>query len=493
MKNLVEKIFRFADKTPSAIAIENLQSGESWTYEQLREKIQSSRQQLKDKKIYQKKILILERPTPNLIVKILALMAEGNCICSLDPSLEFAQARESLKDLPFDYYLTSWQGLFYSFFIDSLQKAARLQISNQVCRSTKQDSELYSWQDLDIAFLSLTSGTTGPTKIVPITFANLQSRQELAHRYLPPVSPDVHLAGYLLSHLQNLTEGATCIFTRYQSNWTELATSLDEKITRISGPPGDLIDFSIEAQKYNKQYPKVQNVILGGAPLSDIQLMGLQRTFPNSKITVIYGSTECEPISKNDYAPSSAFNISGYKVGAPVSELEIKIQPCSLDLRLPTRYKKISSEGQLGELWLCGPQVVAKYLNSDRDEKLNKVTANGKTWHRTGDLVYQNSKQEITLIGRTADLIPLADQYLPSLCLENHFEEQLGAHRVVAKKMNSQIYILIQMPDHLPFHREKAFQVLKDWGLESAILKQVDSFPVDRRHRWKIQRSKINL
>lgn len=493
MKNLVEKIFQFAKKTPNAIAIENLHTCEVLTYEQLRIKIEIARQQLKNKKIYQKKILILERPTPNLIVKILALMAEGNCICSLDPSLEFKQIQNSLKDLPFDYYLTSWQGVFYSLLFGALNKAARLQLSNQACSSTEKFTELYSWQDSEIAFLSLTSGTTGPTKIVPITFANLKSRQELAHRYLPAANPDVHLAGYLLSHLQNLTEGAVCLFTEYQSSWAELATTLNEKVTRVSGPPGDLIEFSIEAHKYYKQYPNVQSVLLGGAPLSDTQLMGLQRTFPNSKITVIYGSTECEPISKKDYAPTSAQNISGYKVGAPVSELEIKIEPCVQALFLPSKNKKLISEGVLGELWLSGPQVVSKYLNSDRDEKHNKIAINNKTWHRTGDLVYQDRQQELTLLGRTADLIQYAGRNLPNLSLENDFEEQLCAHRVVAKNINTQLYILIQMPDHRPFEREKAFRLLKEWRIESAIMKQVDSFPVDRRHRWKIQRSKINL
>ncbi|HEY3254869.1 MAG TPA: non-ribosomal peptide synthetase, partial [Polyangiaceae bacterium] len=96
-------------------------------------------------------------------------------------------------------------------------------------------------------------------------------------------------------------------------------------------------------------------------------------------------------------APGTAREVVG--VGTPIDGLQVLI----VDPESATQ----SAEGQVGEIWLAGPNVVAGYWNADADAEAPfqaRLSGGGERFLRTGDLGFIH-EGELFITGRRKELI----------------------------------------------------------------------------------------
>jgi long-chain acyl-CoA synthetase len=103
-----------------------------------------------------------------------------------------------------------------------------------------------------------------------------------------------------------------------------------------------------------------------------------------------YGLTEASPAVCINPLIQESFNGS---VGLPLPETEIKF----VDEKGET-----VAVGELGELWVRGPQVMKGYWNQN-EETADVLTSDG--WLKTGDIGYQNESSYVYLVDRKKDMI----------------------------------------------------------------------------------------
>lgn len=326
----------------------------------------------------------------------------------------------------------------------------------------------------DDLLLTLTSGTTGKPKIITRSFHTLKHQQSLSCKYLPYLKNDIHLSLYGVAVLQSLIHGSTTLYSNNQSP-ENLVSLIDKyKVTRLSAPPGILTQLLEFIQFQKIQLHNVECILTGGAPIPRWLCQNILNLFPKAELFIVYGSTECEPISRKKVTKSTLQDQNhGYNVGRIIEELSL--------------YKKSFAHFQnksIFEIHLKGP---------------NCANTNASGYLETGDLAYENGVGELILIGRKNDHL-----HFPFLgLLEEHLESHPMIRRVACiSTSQSKLNIYIELASKHNQHLDKKSlqkeidKILSNepyhLSLNSINIHFYKKIPVDARHGWKIQRHLLN-
>jgi acyl-CoA synthetase (AMP-forming)/AMP-acid ligase II len=482
IKNLADRFFYWAKKKPNATAIryQDHQGKESSsTFLELLQKVDSCRQHLRDNGFKPgQKILVLFPLSVEFIVFILAIIAEGLVPVLLDPRLSSKHWMASLKKSQivaifsfnkffhlrwiqwtlFKYHL--WSLDSSSFKVKSFKSFFEMSPENSFNKPTptfKFKSEMDS-------MITLTSGTTGQPKVIHRKFGILKAQQDLSLHYIPKLNPDIHLPLYGVSVLVSILQGSeTYIASNFEPG--DLALQLEtNQITRLSGPPGTIEKIAEELIIKNKVIPTVQNILIGGAPLPKWLIKKLKNPFPNATINIIYGSTECEPIASVNANYYLDTDLPGYCVGFPIQEI-------SIHQSNPFLYNGQS----IFEIDIEGPNV--------------SIQENQKC-HHTGDLGYFDSNNNLWLVGRKAEMI----QHHPVGMIESKLEEFNLVKRAALVEKVKQIHCFIETENLSNLNLALKTEInsfLTQFDFKNVKIHFVEKIPVDPRHDWKIDRSKL--
>ncbi|MGW5422563.1 alpha/beta fold hydrolase [Streptomyces sp. NPDC003943] len=266
----------------------------------------------------------------------------------------------------------------------------------------------------DTALLVLTSGSTGNSKAVRLTHANLlasMAGKNSAHRIgaddisLNWVSFD-HVAALLECHLLPLSVGATQLHVQAT---VVLGEPLDflRLISRygvtMTFTPNFLLGLlNASADRLTENGPvdlsKLRHIISGGEAV--VRTTGetfLERFAPyglkGDTVWPAFGMTEtCAGSIYSREFPLSDQGQEFANLGRPVDGLRIRVAD-ELDRPL--------GEGEVGELQLIGPMITPGYHNNEQATK-EAFTADG--WFRSGDLG-RIDEGRLTLVGRSKDSI----------------------------------------------------------------------------------------
>ena len=253
------------------------------------------------------------------------------------------------------------------------------------------------------------------------------------------------------------------------------------KVTRISAPPGYLNEL---CNRSEKPLLNINKVITGGAPVDKGLAKKVLEKFPNADSNVVYGSTEAEPIAFKDLKSIAHIETDGFLVGKPIDEIKVlisnpdtkNIEPCDI-----------------GEILISGNHVVQRYINSDLDNKEFKIKdSNGLVWHRTGDIGYLNTQNEIILLGRKSHSVKSKKGEQFSLNLENSFNNSLPAGaRCALVQHNAKTILFIEHDENSEIHKiAKSF--MSEYFNEFKI-NFIKKIPVDFRHHWKINYNSLKM
>ena len=274
-----------------------------------------------------------------------------------------------------------------------------------------------------VASLIYTSGTTGLPKGVMLTHHNLLFVAAVSAE-IRSLSPDDRLYGVLpMSHavglsvvlLGSLLSGSTLYLAPRFDPVAALATFEKEKLSVVLGAPGMfslLADYAKLKGLKSLSFPALRIISSSGAPLQPALKSQVESLF-GMVLYNGYGVTECSP------------NISQAVVGEHRTDTSVgKVLP-GVEVQLVAPDLKPVAEGDVGELWVRGPNVMKGYYHAP-EETAAAINADG--WFNTRDLARLQDGY-LFIVGRTKELIVrFGENVYPA-----EVEAVLNAHPAVAR------------------------------------------------------------
>ena len=257
-----------------------------------------------------------------------------------------------------------------------------------------------------VAALIYTSGTTGLPKGVMLTHRGLLFVAEVSARIrsltsedrLLGVLPMSHAVGLSVVLLGALLHGATVeLMPRFDPVAVSKALEAG-RLTVVLGAPA-MFSLFLEYAKMkgirSAKYPGLRIISSSGAPLHVPLKLEIENLF-GLVLHNGYGVTECSP------------NIAQARIEGPGQRVEAHGQYLSVghvfpgvEVRLVGTDGQPVSEGEVGELWVRGPNVMQGYYRAP-EETASAINAEG--WFNTRDLA-QLKDGKLYIVGRTKELI----------------------------------------------------------------------------------------
>ena len=250
-----------------------------------------------------------------------------------------------------------------------------------------------------VAALIYTSGTTGLPKGVMLTHRNLlfvaavsaKIRSLTSDDRLYGVLPMSHAVGLSVVLLGSLLSGATLFLSARFDPVAALATLEKQQLTVVLGAPGMfslLADYAKLKGLKSLKFPALRIISSSGAPLQPTVKTQVESLF-SMVLHNGYGVTECSP------------NIAQAKVGEYRTDTSVgQILP-GVEVRLVGSDQQPVADGEVGELWVRGPNVMKGYYHAPEE---TAAAINAEGWFNTRDLARLENGY-LFIVGRTKELI----------------------------------------------------------------------------------------
>ena len=352
------------------------------------------------------------------------------------------------------------------------------------------------------ALVSFTSGSTGDPKAALRTHGFLRAQHRAIEENLQLAPREVELVSLPVFVLANLASRVTSVIPAVDLRRPDAVRAaplvgqlLRHRVTRTAAAPSfyeRLIDYCEQQQV---TLPGLTKVLTGGGPVSPRLLHQLQRVAPHASITVVYGSTEAEPISRISLGEMQAEDLSdmqsgrGLLAGRPVPGLQLRIVPDQWGRRMgPFAEREFARlcqpAGCSGEIVVSGRHVLSGYLHGGGEDE-NKFRVGEDCWHRTGDAGYLDAAGRLWLLGRCAARLDDRRGALYPLGVESAALRYDYIRRAALTAHRGQRVLVIELkrrvvePDFGSLLKSLAFA-----GVDS--IRIVKRLPVDKRHHAKV-------
>ena len=253
-----------------------------------------------------------------------------------------------------------------------------------------------------IAFLTYTSGTTGPPKGAMTTHRNVVFNAQTYRDWVGLDSDDVilgvaplfHITG-LVGHIAvSLLTGAPLILMGRMDSTETIRTIEEQRTTFTVGSITVFIALMNVPDVQSDSLASLTKIYSGGAPIPPSTIRAFEEKFGHY-IHNIYGLTETT-------SPSHGVPIG---VRAPVDETtgatSVGVPVYDTVVRIVDENGDDLPPGEIGEIVTAGPQVVAGYWN--KPDATAKDLPNGVL--RTGDVGYMDSDGWFYIVDRKKDQI----------------------------------------------------------------------------------------
>ena len=270
--------------------------------------------------------------------------------------------------------------------------------------------DLHPDDDMTIFY---TSGTTGKPKGALGTHRNVSTnlmssllggaRSFMRRGEMPPTpSPDDPQRSMLISvplfHatgcysvLVPIVAGGGKLVMMYKWDVEQALPIMErEKVAAFGGVPAIAWQV-LESPNFEKyDLSSVESVAYGGAPASPELVRRIKETFPAVQPGQGYGLTETSAITTQNSAEDYMNRPDSAGVAVPVCDLKV-VDADGNDL----------PRGEVGELWIKGPNVVKGYWN--KPEATADTFVDG--WLKSGDLVRMDEEGFVYILDRAKDML----------------------------------------------------------------------------------------
>jgi acyl-CoA synthetase (AMP-forming)/AMP-acid ligase II len=372
----------------------------------------------------------------------------------------------------------------------------------------------------DLALVAFTSGATGKPKGVEFTHSNIEAQLEIfaTDFGLGGASPDNPLLDLPLLPIFSLFTLALGVGSVYAPLDPAKPLSLDparivhiirdQRINFSFGSPTLWNKISEYCVRSATRLETLQRVFMAGAPVPINTLARLADLLPNGMAYTPYGATEALPVTLLSAAeildrrqrgvlelPAKGGEVGTY-VGHPVSGVELIVAGVSEQGELTG-----CAPFEIGEVLVTGRNISVAYLNNPSATMRAKVQANGKLWHRLGDLGYLDTDGGLYFCGRQVHAIVAPERTLYSIPVERIFNTDPRVRRSALIAVGGKPGLVVEPhPESWPESAADEQMLLNDIakigssspltaGIQQFYLCQ--NFPVDARHNAKIFRDKL--
>ena len=279
----------------------------------------------------------------------------------------------------------------------------------------------------DTVLQMYTSGTTGLPKGVLTTHANLAAAVAASPGWafdestvsLTPL-PMFHVGGIAWAYLGLCNGGTTILVTEFDP--VAVLDLLErQRVTNAVMVPTILQMLCAVPGAAERDYSALRSIAYGASPITTTVLKASLRTF-GCPLFGVYGLTETTggviQLAPEDHDPDGPREHLLRSAGKPQPWIEMRV--------VSPRTEAECRPGEVGEVWLRGPNVMAGYFNRPQ-ETAAAITPDG--WLRTGDGGYVDEEGFLFLTDRIKDMVVSGGENVYPV----EVEEVLSQHRGVAE------------------------------------------------------------
>ena len=300
----------------------------------------------------------------------------------------------------------------------------------------------------DVAFLTYTSGTTGPPKGAMTTHRNVVFNAQTYRDWIGigdrdvilGVAPLFHITGSIGHVALSLLTGAPVVLTYRFDPAVAIETIRDERVTFTVGSITVFIALMNAPNAEKDALATLTKIYSGGAPIPPSTVTAFEAAF-GQYIHNIYGLTETT-------SPSHAVPLHA---AAPVDEasgaLSVGVPVYNTVVRIVAEDNQDLPPGEVGELVTEGPQVVAGYWN--KPEETARALPGGAL--HTGDVGYMDADGWFYIVDRKKDQINVGGYKV----WPREIEDVLYEHKAVREAA------VVGVPDPYRGETVKAYVSLK--------------------------------
>ncbi|RJP94857.1 MAG: long-chain fatty acid--CoA ligase [Desulfobacteraceae bacterium] len=248
--------------------------------------------------------------------------------------------------------------------------------------------------------LLYTGGTTGVSKGVMLTHANLSSNVQQFIAWFPDFKkgeeslvgnfPVFHSAGFTAIQNFSLWQAFEIILVPRPEPAINIEILKKYKPTFLPGVPTIFVGLLAEPEFRKLDFSSIKGFFSGAAPLAADTIRDLKE-LTGADMCEVYGSTENSPIVS--VTPWGG-KIKPGTVGCPVPDTDVKI------VDIETGEKEMPA-GETGEIIIKGPQIMKGYYK--KPEETAKVLKDG--WFYSGDIGRFDEDGYLTIVDRKKDMI----------------------------------------------------------------------------------------
>jgi 4-coumarate--CoA ligase len=294
--------------------------------------------------------------------------------------------------------------------------------------------------DTDLAFLAYSSGTTGLPKGVMLTHTNIVSDLLMIQgsvgkwysssedKFLG-VLPFFHIYGLTGLVHQMLHRGIEVLVMPAFTLEVFLRAVQEHKITFIYVAPPVIVRLARDEMVGKYDLSSVKMITSGAAPLTK-ELVDTVYKRLKIKINQAYGLSETSPMTHTQ--PWDEWYSSVGSVGKMFPNMTAKY--------MSAEGKELGA-GEIGELWLAGPNVFKGYWKNESATK-ESITEDG--FFRTGDVGFQDEKHNFYITDRVKELIKykgfqVAPAELEGKLMENEMVDDTAVIGVQDEEMHTEV------------------------------------------------------
>ncbi|MFG2650619.1 alpha/beta fold hydrolase [Streptomyces sp. NPDC048436] len=374
----------------------------------------------------------------------------------------------------------------------------------------------------DLALLMLTSGSTGSSKAVRLTHANLLAAQAGKAGALDLGPDDTSLNWISADHIAAIEAHLLPMFNGADQVMTTPATVLADPVeflrmlvthqVRVTFTPNFLfgqINQALAQRPVPRQeldLSHVRHIISGGEATVTATVRAFLDTLARNGlrgdvIVPAFGMTEtcAGSVFNRDFA-ARHLDTEFPPLGHPVRGLHIRIVDGDGTVLASTEHP---SSAESGEVQLRGTMVTAGYFGND-EATAQAFTPDG--WFRTGDLGCLDSDGRLMLVGRTKDSVIVNGVNYYSHDLEAVLDEldgvrrgQLAAFPIRPEGADSEQLAVAFVPAGDPADDTALYRAIVSirsstvmhWGFRPQLILPVAEADIPRGNLGKVQRSRL--
>ena len=403
-----------AQNTPDAIAI--IHPGGEVTYQELKNRVDQLTNGLLSLGLLKSDVVAVQLPnTLDFVVSYLAITAFGGVMQTIhmpyrDADIEFllghAQARAVICLPTFKEFQTAEVILSMKDNLNSLKHIITVGDSaSEDCQSL-QSLMIEGTPEIDNPpvgsdpFLLLyTSGTTSNPKGVPLTYQNMMSNARVSVDEFKMTPADCNLSAAPFSHLYGLfnfhvalNAGATNVLLPAFTP-PDLAKMVEAtKATTLFLGPAHATAMINAGLMDTHDFSSVRFSVFSGAACPQPMMKTYRDKIPGTRISQLWGMTETAGATYCRFDDAEDIPVRSAGRASPGDEVRVVSPEDGEPLPANTE----------GDLQVRGCSVFPGYLNNE-EANADAFTEDG--WFRTGDIAIIDGDGNITITGRTKDVI----------------------------------------------------------------------------------------